>query len=355
MIRKRSLTKEWIIGKHKEIKADPILIEKVIFACELLGLLVEYKMDFIFKGGTALLLLIPELKRLSIDLDVITEDNIRKLEEIFNTIVKKGLFHRCDEDERTTEHNIPKRHFRFYYNSSYQKKESYVLLDILFAKSPFSNTISIPVNLPLFEIEKEVEVVIPTVNALAGDKLTAFAPNTIGVPYGKGKSMEIIKQLFDIGILFERINDMKEINESYKNAAKNESSYRKQKITYKKFLDDTINTSFLLSELGFSGAAENEKTKELRDGIKRVKSHVVGGKYSLLDAKVDASKVAFLAYLIKENKLNIKIDETRIKRKNVKIVKDISLTGDYNILNKLKSISPESLYLWAITSGVIGF
>jgi hypothetical protein len=34
------------------------------------------------------------------------------------------------------------------------------------------------------------------------EKLTAFAPNTTGIPYeknGHSKSMEIIKQLYDIG------------------------------------------------------------------------------------------------------------------------------------------------------------
>jgi len=64
-------------------------------------------------------------------------------------------------------------------------------------------------------------------------------------------------------------------------------------------------------------------------------------------------RFAFLSYLIKENKLNIKIDKIRKERENVNIIKDISLTGDYNILNKLKSVSPESFYLWAITSGKI--
>jgi len=37
---------------------------------------------------------------------------------------------------------------------------------------------------------------------LLGDKLTAFAPNSTGIPYYKGEdsmSMGIIKQLYDIG------------------------------------------------------------------------------------------------------------------------------------------------------------
>ena len=54
-------------------------------------------------------------------------------------------------------------------------------------------------HLDLFKVSEELTVQTPTLEGLLGDKLAAFAPNTIGVPYGAGKSMEIIKQLFDIG------------------------------------------------------------------------------------------------------------------------------------------------------------
>ena len=43
---------------------------------------------------------------------------------------------------------------------------------------------------------------------ILGDKLTAFAPNTTGIPYeksGLSRAMEIIKQLYDIGNLFEQM------------------------------------------------------------------------------------------------------------------------------------------------------
>jgi len=59
MIEKICFKSKWIIDKHKETSVDPILIEKAIYAFEL-------------QGGTGLMLLIPDLKRLSIDLDIIT-------------------------------------------------------------------------------------------------------------------------------------------------------------------------------------------------------------------------------------------------------------------------------------------
>ncbi len=52
------------------------------------------------------------------------------------------------------------------------------------------------------------KVMVSTTEAILGDKLTAFAPNTTGVPYGREKEVEIIKQLYDIGLLFDIVGDV---------------------------------------------------------------------------------------------------------------------------------------------------
>ena len=200
---------------------------------------------------------------------------------------------------------------------------------------------------PIFEAEEEIEVTVPSVNSIAGDKLTAFAPKTIGIPYGKGKSMEIIKQLFDLGILFEHISDLREVYDSYRNTAELESGYRKLKMPIEAFLDDSVATSYLICQSGFKGCVNNDETKELNAGIKRIKSHVLGGKYSILQAKSDASKVAYLTSMMREGRLDIDFEEIRKNRQDLKIIKTINLTDNYIILSKLKKISPDSFYLWA--------
>jgi len=339
--------------KHDETNADPILIEKAIYAFELLGNLVENGINLVFKGGTGLILLIPELKRLSIDLDIITEEEDITLHEAFDIIVREGLFKKWEEDKRLAEHKIPKRHFKFYYSSHIENRDSHVLLDIVKMPSPFSEIIEKPIILPLFEVEKEVKVPIPTVNSFTGDKLSAFAPTTIGILYGSGKSMEIIKQLFDLGILFEYITDLKEISQSYKKIAEIESSYRNISLSIDEFLSDSIRASFLISQLDFRGSIENDYTRELRDGIRRIRSHIIGGKYSFSNAKEDASKVACLAFLIKDGRLDTDIEGLKQNRGDVERIMDVLLPGEFGILNKLKAISPESFYLWAIATEVI--
>ncbi|MBA7588561.1 hypothetical protein ES708_30621 [subsurface metagenome] len=354
MIKTKCFKSTWITNKHKEINADPILVEKAIYAFELLGDLIENGVHFIFKGGTGLMLLIPGFKRLSIDIDImITESENESLNNAFNGIIKEGIFNRWEEDKRSLNYKIKKRHLKFYYTSSVERREPYILLDIVQTNYSFLNTIKRSIVLPLFEIEKEIKVIVPTINAYFGDKLTAFAPNTIGIPYGKNKSMEIIKQLFDLGILFEHITDLKEIGQTYKNISQIEASYRDIKTSINIFLDDSINTSFLICQLNFRGSIKDKYTKELRDGITRVKSHVLSGKYSHLNAKEDASKVACIASLIRDNRFKIDIKGLKLDKKYIGKIKDINLPDEFTILNKLKVVSPESFYLWAIATKTI--
>jgi len=347
MIRKTCLEREYLKKKSQEINADPILVERVIFAFELLSLLIKGKIPLIFKGGTSLMLLMPELRRLSIDIDIVTEAEDATLKNAFDNLTSRSLFKRWEEDTRSVNKEVPKRHFKFYYDSPVVGNELYILLDILQSKSVYSSVIKRPILHPIFEVEEEIEVSIPSINSITGDKLTAFAPKTIGIPYDTGKSMEIIKQLFDLGILFEHISDLKEVYDSYRKVAVLETKYRNLETSFDSFLNDSIETSFLICQSGFRGCVDNNETKELRDGINRIKSHVFGGRYSILQAKEDASKVAFLASMMRSGRLDVDIEEIRKNRQDLNTIKGINLSGNYSILNKLKKISPASFFLWA--------
>ena len=59
--------------------------------------------------------------------------------------------------------------------------------------------------------EPLVMVSLPGHEDLLGDKLTAFAPHTTGMPFFKGHKkcmMEIIKQLYDLASLFDITDDL---------------------------------------------------------------------------------------------------------------------------------------------------
>ena len=134
MLTKKNFTKEWLEGqlaemKKRKVKADPTLIEKNIHAFHLLEKLIENGMKFVFKGGTALILLIEEPVRFSIDIDIQMEpvDSYESLDAIFNKIVdEEGPFNRLEEDVRKA-NNIPKKHYKFYYDTITSKVNQYVL------------------------------------------------------------------------------------------------------------------------------------------------------------------------------------------------------------------------------------
>jgi predicted nucleotidyltransferase component of viral defense system len=108
VISKQSLTVEWL--KKVSInngKADPLLVEKVIRALLLLEGLVKSKINFIFKGGTALMLLMESTKRLSIDIDIVISTP-QELESLFTTFLEAQGFNRFELNERSTATNIEK-------------------------------------------------------------------------------------------------------------------------------------------------------------------------------------------------------------------------------------------------------
>lgn len=74
-------------------------------------------------------------------------------------------------------------------------------------------------------------VIVPSIEDLLGNKLTAFAPNTTGILYFKGDdsmSMEIIKQLYDIRNLFDGSSDLQIIRKTFNAFAETELNYYNQ-------------------------------------------------------------------------------------------------------------------------------
>lgn len=146
MIVENSFTKEWIQAKHRAYKgADPGLIEKQIYAFELLHCLIKSKKEFVFKGGTSLHLILPDHRRLSTDLDIVGAFALDEL----SGLVAKSRFSRVEENLRK-DSIIPKRHFKFFYSSSIDGRETYVLLDTLEQSHTFPKLEKRPITSKLF-------------------------------------------------------------------------------------------------------------------------------------------------------------------------------------------------------------
>ncbi len=290
MIAQKSIKKEWIEQVSKTQKADKILVEKVIRALILLEGLAESELNFVFKGGTALMLMLDKSRRLSIDIDIMIEDNNLDLSNIINSIVQNKNFIRFEKQERKAGTDIEKEHYKLFFRSEVENKESHILLDVLKEEIHYQNIIETPIdNVFIENSDKTAIVKTPDFNNLLGDKLTAFAPNTTGIPYYKGDkpcSMEIIKQLYDIASLFDYINDLTITNDTFRKFVTVELAYRNLNINnIQQVLDDIYQTSLCIC---LQGQIDNENFKLLQDGIKRIQGFIYGEKYYLDAAIINA-------------------------------------------------------------------
>lgn len=336
MISNQSRTKEWIMQTRKIAAGkDPILIEKMIMALTLVENLRLSGLDFIFKGGTCLTLLLGKPSRFSIDIDIVLPES-QNLLLFFESVIDQGAFYRYEENRRPGE--LPKQHYKFFFHSMIQNKESRVLLDILFDENPYPQLQKVNIDIPILSVEGQItDVVCPVVECLIGDKLTAFAPNTTGIQYGLGKDIEMAKQLFDIGALFDVVSDVDLICKTFEWTATKELSYRGMpELTPTDVLLDSFQTACLI---GTRGAIAGGEYIELASGIKKLVAFVYSANFTIDTAIVCASKVVYLAGLISTQSTSIERFQRNIGISSWGISK-----AEYGRLNKLKKTSPEAFF-----------
>jgi len=346
MINLIEISSEWlnqVSKKHRN--ADKILVEKVIRALLLLEGLVKQKLSFVFKGGTALMLHFNSTKRLSIDIDIILPNEIKDLENVLDAISIEQGFLRKERQSRITTSKIKKEHYKFFYTPLHKTKkdDEYVLLDIHFEEVNYVNLISLPIQSDFVPIiEKPLKVNVPGLEDILGDKLTAFAPNTTGIPYFKNDdsmSMEIIKQLYDIGNLFDRVTDLATIKTTFFRFAKTEIDYRNSGgINETDVLEDIYQTALCIVSRGTDGKGDFE---ELQSGIGRISRYIFSESYQIEKAIAHASKAAYLSTLISLDAKTIAKFENPLQLKDWQIAEPLN-----NKLNKLKKSNPEAFFYW---------
>lgn len=95
MIKDKCFTEEWLdqFKKQKGHKRiDKIILGKMIHALHLLERLKANGLEFVFKGGTSLLLLLNEGNRFSIDIDIVCKAAKKDLEQVLNKVIETSHF-----------------------------------------------------------------------------------------------------------------------------------------------------------------------------------------------------------------------------------------------------------------------
>jgi hypothetical protein len=374
MIDTVSLTKEWLDAKQKEHKRDPSIIESMIHALYLLEQLKLTGLDFIFKGGTSLVILLERPARFSVDIDVIINPSLtqEQLEEYLNNLVAStNAFIRVELDERRSyKPGVPKAHYKFIFNSNAAgvtkegqpnpNPEREILLDVLFAENPYPNLVKRAINTNWLKLKSEPLVVkMPCVNSITGDKLTAFAPNTTGVPYYRlfvnkdgvivstEMFREIMKQLFDVGSLFDAMDEIELFRKSYHETVEAEIKYRSDRGVESRehVLKDTIATALILARREKQiNDKDKQNFEDLKKGLESFGHYVFLGNFRIEHAQVAGAKAAYLsAILLTDYKGELNRFDEKTPLTNYLITHP-----DYHFLNKaLKAVNRgEALFYW---------
>lgn len=343
---------------------DPSLLEKCVYALTLLGHLAESGLPFMFKGGTSLLLQLPTIRRLSIDIDIVSPAADAELERVVAAIGRQAPFIRAEEDRRGESHArepLPRRrHFKFWFRTGRAPGgEAGVLLDVVQETHCPHQTVSRPIRTAFLTPDREIPVTLPTVESLLGDKLTAFAPATTGVRLRRadgteGEVMQVAKQLFDVGVLFEHASDFAEVGRVYDGVQAQEAGYRGHAHTREATLADTFNAC-----LGVTGSkrvqqAHYSDTALLLSGFRKLGGHLTWPRFGDDDRRILAARAAVLAAHLRAGQ-NFDFATARYtgSPEQIAALRAATLNGTpYAWLDNLKAVNPEAYHYWlmAITA-----
>ena len=158
--------------------------------------------------------------------------------------------------------------------------------------------------------------------------------------------MEIVKQIFDIGRLFDNVQDFSPAFESFRRVSVLELSYRGLEGKIDKYYEDVRQTAMCISTRGYAGQG---LFPEIIQGLSRIKSFMFRCTYLIESAITDSAKAAYLATCFQCNNINIE-----------KYTGPESITKEMNItpplhskLSKLKSSNPEAYFYWAKTNDLM--
>ena len=305
MVLQKCFTNEFISSRAGNNIDNKRIYEKVVYAFYLLEKISNLNFGFVFKGGTSLMLLLNTFNRFSVDIDILM--NPKDQDEICNAVytLKNDQFINVEEDKRKPV-DIIKRHFKFYFKSIYgtsdDKENPYILLDIVFDEMKYSGLTKHKINSHFVETDDPyLEVSIPSVDEMLGDKLTAFAPKTIGILYKspnqfRSKHVEIIKQLYDVAKLFDNMCDLKLVKDTYIKVANVQIKNRNLSLSYKDTLKDSIEACKLIITQN-KKENDNENYALLKKGYEGFKHYTVND-FRFQELIINAVKVYILAISI---------------------------------------------------------
>jgi hypothetical protein len=348
MIADKCFTYDWVANVRRMMpQTSETTIEKSIRALALLERLAVSNLRFVFKGGTCMMLHLQELRRLSVDIDIVCTEGMSRISPVLETISRQLPFTRWDEHKRNPDRRPTRKHFRFFYDSFVANNpEPFVLLDVVLEHVPHPQVERKSVKSPFVETVAPPEVTVPTLDGLLGDKLTAFAPGTVGIKYRSNLSQQIVKQMFDVGELFLVGTDLGHIRQGYEASFGAENGFRKKRYRINQALDDSSEAAFRVSQLDLVGEEfwNDGKRKMLLDGIAAINVTLCRETYTVDEARLSASRAALLAALLRAGRSGPLAFYRYVPERVHEL--PVTLDGRYDVLNPLREIATEAFHNW---------
>ena len=171
-----------------------------------------------------------------------------------------------------------------------------------------------------------------------------MAPRTTGIPFGKGLEQEMVKQLFDIGVLSDALQSPKVVAQSFQLIGKKEMGYRGMDIEISAILDDMIHTAIIIAKRdGNKEPQAQADYAEIVKGITRFRGFLISGIFRIEEAVLSAGKAAYLAILLKKEAYN----EWQPYHKDA-LVPELIQEKEWAFLNKYRKLAdPSTFFYWA--------
>lgn len=155
-----------------------------------------------------MVLVLGQARRFSVDVDLVTQVELAAIDAALTWVCAQPPFRSFAYDAtRSHKDDVPRGHYYVFYDSALDQlllaehPQRSIAIDLLFEEHNYPQVLQLPVaSTFLHQAGEPLHVATPSVESIAGDKLTAFAPRTTGILYGQGKELEIKNFIFELPI-----------------------------------------------------------------------------------------------------------------------------------------------------------
>ncbi|MFW6221246.1 MAG: nucleotidyl transferase AbiEii/AbiGii toxin family protein [Fibrobacterota bacterium] len=234
--------KEYFSRQHIEahkFDASAQLAEQAVYCLELVAELTDCGLDFQFKGGNSLLMILEKPQRFSIDVDIATDASREQIEQCLDLLISKHkTFQSWKKRAHKTKPWLPISSYYLYFRSAFTDEQMSIMLDAQLRKSAYVTCEKKVACGELYRSEKKA--VIPYPASIIGDKLLTMGPATLGIPIGRGKQAQRLKHVFDVATLSRMKPSLSRIRDSFYGCLAQENALQDRKINSEQILKDTL-------------------------------------------------------------------------------------------------------------------